>query len=97
MKIKITSQCLAMLLYKASNATGQSEGCLCGEFSVETKTEITDSNVCTSTEEIVCKSLLTMSLIIIRTNNSAFGILTKLAIFLPLTCSMVYQGYFLLP
>ncbi|XP_078495372.1 uncharacterized protein LOC100183524 [Ciona intestinalis] len=53
MKIKITSPCMAMILYEAAKSSGQTEGGLLGETAQETTTSITDSVVSTKTEEVL--------------------------------------------
>ena len=55
MKIKITSPCMAMLVYEAAKAGGQTEGCLYGEVAQEITKNITDSDVTTSVEDVLCK------------------------------------------
>nr|CAB3262807.1 uncharacterized protein LOC100183524 [Phallusia mammillata] len=52
-KVKISSPCMAMLVYEASKSNGQAEGYLCGEMAEETMRQITDSNVTTTTEDII--------------------------------------------
>ena len=55
MKIKITSPCMAMLIYEAVKSGGQTEGCLCGEMAQEVTKNITDSDVTTTVEDVLCK------------------------------------------
>ncbi|CAK8698439.1 uncharacterized protein LOC143449003 [Clavelina lepadiformis] len=53
MKVKITSPCMAMLVYEAAKCQGQNEGTLCGELTTETVKNITDSDVTITTEEVL--------------------------------------------
>ena len=55
MKIKISSPCMAMLIYEAVKSGGQTEGCLHGEMAQEVTKNITDSDVTTTTEDVLCK------------------------------------------
>ena len=57
MKIKITSPCMAMLIYEAAKSQGQTEGCLYGEMAQEITKNITDSDVTTTVEDVLCKEI----------------------------------------
>ena len=46
---------MAMLIYEAVKSGGQTEGCLCGEIAQEVTKNITDSDVTTTVEDVLCK------------------------------------------
>ena len=46
---------MAMLIYEAVKSGGQTEGCLRGEMAQEVTKNITDSDVTTTTEDVLCE------------------------------------------